>query len=266
MNLDKNKIGIITTVCNWDLYHKTKHFFPKDIQVFAIDGTNSFYGIDSMVFFMKKLKKKDIDWLIMADEDVVFTRPERVFNLINFLAENEYTVSGMSEADRFENWSKHPYVVNTYFCILHLKKIYGFYNEKEMLENQYILADEFSNKKPWMPEYPHKINSLAESYYCFFLWLLRKGEKTKFLSISRPSQDPLTTIVKDHTGKELLFHSWYARFYGKDSFHTDRINDLIKEGKFNNENPNFKLFKNYNHDIKYFFYRSFRRIRRYFVE
>ncbi len=187
MAIDKRKIGIITTVCNWKLYNKTRHFFPKGIQIFAIDGRNSFYGINSMIFFMKKLKRSGLDWLIMADEDVVFTYPEKVFDLINYLDKNNYSVSGMSEGERFEKWNKHPYVINTFFGILHLKEIYKIYNEKEMLNNQYILENEFLEKEEWMPDYSHEINSLAESYYCFFLWLLRKGKKTKFL----PYQDHL---------------------------------------------------------------------------
>lgn len=265
MSLDKSKVAIITTVYNWDLYERTKHFFPKNIKIFAIDGTRSFYGIKSMIFFMKRLKKYNLEWLIMADEDVIFTSPEKVFDLIEYLKINDYTVAGTSEADRFENWGKHPYVINTYFGILNLKEIYKIYDEKEMLKNQYILENEFHPKNNWMPDYPHKINSLAEPYYCFFLWLLRKGKKTKFLKSSRPFEDDiLTTGVQDHDGNNILSHTWYARFYNKDDFHTKRIDKIIKQGLISGKTESYILLKNHRHNLRFFLYKYVRRFLRKF--
>lgn len=265
MSLDKSKVAIVTTVCNWDLYERTKHFFPNNIKIFAIDGTRSFYGIKSMVFFMKKLKKYNLEWLIMADEDVIFTNPEKVFDLIEYLHINDYTVSGTSEASRFENWTKHPYVINTFFGILNLKDIYKIYDEKEMLKNQYVLENEFSHKESWMPEYPHKINSLAEPYYCFFLWLLRKEKKTKFLNISRPVKDDLlTTVVHDHNGHAFLSHTWYARFYKIDNFHTFRIDKIIKQGLNNCTTENPIILIDHKHNFKFFLYKYFHRFLRKF--
>lgn len=265
MKIEKEKIAIVTTVCNWDLFERTKHFFPKNIKIFAIDGTSSFYGIKSMVFFMKKLKKHNIEWLIMADEDVIFTNPEKVFDLIEYLHTNNYTVSGTSEADRFETWSKHPYVINTFFGILNLKEIYNIYDEKEMLKNQFCIENEFSNKKNWMPNYEYPINSLAEPYYCFFLWLLRKDKKTKFLNISRPYKDDvLTTAVHDHNGDAFLSHTWYARFYKTDNFHTSRINKIILDGINDGPTENPIILINHRHEFNFFIYKYFRRFLRKF--
>lgn len=265
--VEKSKIGIITTVANWSLYEETKHFFPKGIQIFAIDGKDALYGIKSMVFFMKKLRKYNLDWLIMADEDVVFTNPERVFELINYLDKNNYTVSGMSEADRLENSSKHPYVINTFFGILNIKEIFNIYDEKEMLNNQYAIDNEFPKQVEGLPFYKYPMNSLAEPYYCFFLWLLRNGKKTKFLESYKPlKNDFLTTAIHDHCGQEILFHTWYARFYGVDTFQTNRINNVLKKGKFNIEKPQVIIFKDYFHSLKFFFYKYFRRIRRFILE
>jgi len=267
MAVDKEKIGILTTVANWNLYEKTIHFFPKNIQIFAIDGTKGKYGLKSMVFFMKKLKKYDLDWLILADEDVVFTNPEGVFSLIDYLDENNYTVSGMSEADRLESWTKHPYVINTFFGILNLKEIYKIYDEREMLSNQYAADKEFPNQLEELPPYEYPMTSLAEPYYCYFLWLLRKGKKTKFLKSSRPLKDDfLTNSILDHRGQELLYHTWYARFYGGQQFHTNRINQVVKKGKFNRENPQMIIFKDSGYNLKFFFYKYFRKVRRLIVE
>ncbi|AVR43837.1 hypothetical protein C7S20_00310 [Christiangramia fulva] len=267
MAVNKEKIAIITTVANWELYNKTKHFFPTGIRVFAIDGTSAFYGVKSMTFFMKKLKKYDLDWLVMADEDVIFENPEKIFNLIEYLDKNNYTVAGVSEADRIGEQSKHPYVINTFFGILNLREIYKIYNEKEMLANQYAIDNEFPKQVEGFRRYEHPMTSLAESYYCFFLWLRRKGKKTKFLKITRPLEnDLLTTAVHDHTNTVLLYHTWFARFYSLDTFHKKRIDKVIKKGKFNSENSKIILLKNHSHDIKFFFYKYFRRLRRFILE
>lgn len=267
MAVNKNKVGIITTVANWKLYRETQHFFPQGIQIFAIDGTSALYGLKSMIFFMKKLRRYNLDWLIMADEDVIFEEPEKIFDLIDYLDKNQYTVAGMSEADRLEKETKHPYVINTFFGVLNLKEIYEIYNEKEMLANQYALPNEFPREVEENIFYEHPMTSLAESYYCFFLWLKRKGKKTKFLRSSRPLKDDfLTTALHDHYGQILLYHTWFARFYAEDSFHTNRINRVLSRGKFNIQNPNVVIFKNHRHNVKFFFYKYFRRLRRLILE
>jgi len=81
VNIEKDKIAIVTTVGNFDLYNRTINFFPTGIKIYMVDGTKGFYGIRSLLFFIEKLKNSGIDWLIMADEDVVFKKPEYVFDL-----------------------------------------------------------------------------------------------------------------------------------------------------------------------------------------
>ena len=72
--IDKNKIAILTTVANFELYSHTSRYFPKDIKKYVIDGTNGMHGIHSIIYIMHKLKNEAIDWLIMADEDVIFVQ------------------------------------------------------------------------------------------------------------------------------------------------------------------------------------------------
>lgn len=262
--MNKNKIAIATTVANLDLYNKTKLFFPQDIDVYAIDGAKNFFGIHSLLFCLNRLRKKDLDWLILADEDVIFTHPEKVFPLIEYLEKHNYTVAGMSEGDRMESESKHPYVINTFFAILNLSDIYKIYDEKVVLENQFIIENEFSSKKDWMPDYPYEINSLAESYYCFFLWLLRNGRKTKFLKASRPDDDYLSTIIYDHNDEAILLHTWYARYYRVDPEQTKRINKAVDLGYKNSESREVTFLRSYKHHLKFYLYKYWRKLRRHF--
>lgn len=242
MEVDKSKVGVITTVSNWGLYKKTLPFFPSGIQVFAIDGTKGFYGINSIKYFMKKLKNYHLDWLIMADEDVIFTNPEGVFNLIDYIRKNNYVAAGMRDGGVLRWRDKNPYLLNTFFVILNFREILGIYNEQEMLENQYILQNEFQ-KNLKLPYNNYQVDSLFESYYCFFLWLLRRNKRIFYLKGNNPYANE-STLVLDHNGQELLYHSWYARLYNKDNYHTERINYLLEKGIENREDLYYTVFRN----------------------
>ena len=258
MNVDKKKVGIITTVSNWDLYNKSLPFFPSDIKLFAIDGTKGFYGINSIRFFMKKLKKYDLDWLIMADEDVIFTNPENVFDLIGFMEKEGYAASGMRDGGVLKWRDKNPYLLNTFFTILNLKEIFPIYDEGEMMSNQYILENEFQEDLV-LPFKNYQKDSLFESYYCFFLWLLRKGKKIYYLKGLNPFPNE-TTLVLDHKERELLYHSWYARLYNQNEYHTERINFILKKGRLNRNDLKPIVFKNHSFHLKKFIRKQLGRI------
>ncbi|MGW1455077.1 hypothetical protein ACWBC2_08805 [Salegentibacter agarivorans] len=262
----KNKIGLITTVSNWELYEKTKPFFPEDIKHFTIDGTQGFYGIKSISFFLKKLRKYDLDWLIMADEDVIFNQPKNVFDLIAYLKVKNYTVCGMRDGGALHWRNKNPYMINHFFAVLNLKDIYSIYEEKEMMQNQYIKKNEFPGLLNDLKFQNYDSNSLFEPYYRFYLWLLRNGKKIKYLEASNPLVDDYaTTLLYDHNGKELLYHTWYARFYGKDSDQTKRIDGVISRFKPNYEKkivPDAILLENKWYFFKFKIYRLIRRMKR----
>ena len=246
--MDLDKVGIVTTVSNWDLYNETINFFPPGIRTFAIDGTKGFFGLNSMLFSLEKLKKYNIDWLIMADEDVIFTNHEGIFDLIDYLEKNNYIACGMRDGGVLSWRDQNPYLLNTFFTILNLNEIYKIYNEKEVLDNQYIKKGEFEQKLDFLP-YNYQVNSLFEPYYCFFLWLLRKEKKIKYLDGYNPEPNE-TTIVLNHLGKEILYHTWYARLYKKDEVHTKRIENVLSKGKLNFPPPEPVVFINYTFHIK----------------
>ena len=62
--MDKSKIAILTTLINQDLYIKSAQLFPSDIKKYVIDGSNNMFGIDSILFMMKKLRTFNIQVLI----------------------------------------------------------------------------------------------------------------------------------------------------------------------------------------------------------
>ncbi|MDD5152039.1 MAG: hypothetical protein PHC28_16425, partial [Flavobacterium sp.] len=87
MMIDKSKIAILSTVASKELYAKTASLFPKEIDKYVIDGTNGMYGLDSIDYMFRKVKNKNYEWLIMADEDVFFYKADLVFDVITKMIE-----------------------------------------------------------------------------------------------------------------------------------------------------------------------------------
>ncbi|MFD1095239.1 hypothetical protein [Salegentibacter chungangensis] len=235
-----NRTAIITTVANFELYNRTSNLFPENIRTYVIDGRNGMHGLDSIFYMFKKLEDKGIDWLIMADEDVVFENSESVFSLIEFMKANNYSVCGVRDGGVIKHRNKNPYAINTFFSILNFKKISDFFNAKKISENQYIQINEFSDSLKHLQFEFDKV-SLYEPYYCFYFWLRRKGEHFLFLN-SRTftkEDEKISNEVFHPDGTPLLIHTWFARSYGKNEKHTLRINRILDsiDTKSNFKNP-----------------------------
>ena len=247
-NNKKQNIGILTTVNNLSLYKKTLDFFPIDLKTYAIDGSDGLFGLNSFKFMFKKLKKEKLKWLILADEDVIFVNPNSVLSIIKLLEKNNEDVCGVRDGGILSWRDKNPFLINPFFCILNLEKIYSIYNETAFLKNQYIIENEFDDDLSGLP-FKYTLDSLFEDYYCFFLWLRRNNFKFHFLNAQDNNfeNDLETTTVFDTNNNVLLYHTWYARTYGHNEWHTKRIDSVIKEGKTIKEysNRNIIWFKNY---------------------
>jgi len=172
-------IAILTTVISFELYNKTSSLFPEEIRTYVIDGTNGMHGINSIKFMMKKLKNSGIKWLILVDEDVIFIKPNLIFSIIEEMEEKNITVCGVRDGGEIANRKQNPYVINTFFSIINFGEIQNIYDEKEVLKNQYILENEFDDDIESL-QFDFNKMVLYEPYYCFFLWLRRKGKKFFF--------------------------------------------------------------------------------------
>lgn len=112
----KNKrIALLTTVINWDLYKRSSVYFPDSTERYVIDGTNGMYGIESIFFMMKKLKNNSIDWLVMADEDVLFINPEGIHSIIDKMEKENFLVCGARDGGAMELRNHNPNSINTFF-------------------------------------------------------------------------------------------------------------------------------------------------------
>ncbi|WP_035678961.1 hypothetical protein [Flavobacterium limnosediminis] len=239
MMYDKSKIVILTTVINWDLYKKSSQYFPAGIQKYVIDGREGMFGIDSIYFMMEKFEALDVDWLIMADEDVLFLYPEGIYKTMDYMLENNFILSGVRDGGDIPNRTYSPYLINTFFSIVNLKKLKSIWNKVEVKKNHYILENEFEEDYAKMGE-KYDVMSLYEPYYCFYFWLRRKGEKILFLESEAPFEDKITTLAYTPDNKKLFYHTWYARSYGNNKKHTvriDKVFDLLTFHPSNYEEP-----------------------------
>ncbi len=225
----KNNCAIISTVANFELYAKTSFLFPNNIPRYVVDGSNGMYSINAIHYMFKILRKKNIEWLIMADEDVIFKEPEKIFELINFMQEHNYQVAGVREGGVISHKKFNPFTINTFFSIIHFSEIEKIYNKKEINKNQYVRPEEFNDDLSMLKK-EYDVTSLYEPYYCFYLWLKRKGFNFLYLDADCPiAGDELTTAVYSPMGDLLLYHTWYARAYNNSEKHTKRINNVLKD-------------------------------------
>ncbi|MDP3353552.1 MAG: hypothetical protein Q8S44_07420 [Flavobacteriaceae bacterium] len=225
--MDKSKIAILTTIINFDLYAKSSTFFPEGIQQYIIDGSNGMHSIHSIIYMMKKLKKFEIEWLILADEDVFFEKSELVFEVIEKMKKENYTVCGIRDGGVISHRIYNPYLINTFFTILNLKEIKLIWKSSEVLKNNIIFENEFEDDLKNLKG-NYDVNSLYEPYYCFYLWLRRNGKKFLFLESDQPLADDNITNAVYFNNDLIFYHSWYARSYGENKMHTDRINEVMK--------------------------------------
>ncbi len=223
------KIAILSTVVNFDLYQKSAPLFPKDIPKYVIDGRNGMHAMDSICYMFKKLKDQNIDWLIMADEDVLFINPELIFPIIDRMEQQGYTICGVRDGGVIPHRVQNPFAINTFFSIVNFKEVLSIWNQSEVLKHQYIVKDEFKDDLNSLTG-DYSKESLFEPYYRFYFWLRRKNKKFLFLDASVPFDvDAVTNLVVDDLGNDMLYHTWYARSYGNNEKHTKRIDDIINK-------------------------------------
>lgn len=248
--MDSSNIAILSTVINKELYKKSSQLFPQNIQKYVIDGTYGMHGLDSIFYMMKKLKGKEIDWLIMSDEDVLFENSDMVFELIHKMKIENYTVCGVRDGGLISHRKENPYVINTFFSILNFREIELIWDENEVLKNNYTIDNEFDDDLRSLKGI-FDIKSTYEPYYCFYFWLRRNKKEFLFLDTDQPLIDDEISNAVYYQNKVLLYHTWYARSYGINEKHTKRINKILNKINFEDIETSIPiLFKDHTFFIK----------------
>ena len=222
--MSKSNIAILTTVANFELYGISSKLFPKDIKKYVIDGRNGMHGIHSIYYMFKKLSNKNIDWLILADEDVIFKDSNVVFSIIDNMEKKQISVCGVRDGGVIAHRPYNPFMVNTFFTILNFKEILKIWNKNEVKKQQFILPSEFKIDETKLNGL-FDIDSIYEPYYCFFLWLKRNEKNFLYLDAHMLDDGISNSIIFNN--KEFAYHTWYARSYNVNKKHTNRINAVL---------------------------------------
>lgn len=247
-----NRLAIVTTVSNWRLYRKALKTFPTEIDKIAIDGTKGLYGLSSILFTLKKMRKTSYDWIIFADEDVFFNKNINFYCIIKFMISNNYVVSGVRDGGAINHRKYNPYAINSFFFILNYKIIKNKISESDIINTKYLNSKNL-NLDNLNLNLEYNLNSFYEPYYSFFFWLLNMGLKINYLNLINNyfKNDKYSTVVIDSNNKKLLVHTWFAREYGKSSIQTNRIDKIFDVfSNLKNENT-FVVWKDYKSTLKF---------------
>lgn len=225
------KVAILTTVLNMDLYKVTVKTFPAYIDKYYFSGKFGIYGLDSIQMAQKLTNSYGYDYVVLVDEDFIFKDHAVFKNLLNFIKQHEVDVCGVRDGGSINHRLQNPHAVNTFFTILSNKAIESIEFHK-LHTHQYIKKGEFSLGRNDL-KYNYDEMSLFEPYYCYFFYCLRKNFKFEYLA-ANSYKDDISSVVL-FKNKEIGIHTWYARFYKKDRFHTDRIDNIMEAMNFQNE-------------------------------
>lgn len=180
-------------------------------------------------YIFKILEDSTCDIAINIDEDAFVINNKAILSLINYIISNNIACCGMPDGGMVKIRSLNPIVVNPMFCIFNLKEIRQNYNQQEIANFNYS-----KHKDSLIERYPKELLNFNnnrfdlnnyEPYYPFFLWLASK-HKILYLKAFTHS-DKISTCLLNHEGTPILIHSWYSREYDMDTYHTNRINNLI---------------------------------------
>jgi len=217
INLHDYKVKIVTRSMCDDLYHisQSSIFLPFErirLELKTAEG------------YLYEILQSDADYIINIDEDAFIIDNCILEELVEYCIINEIDVCGFPDGGVLPIRMHNPLVANPFFNIFHTKKIKNYFSYR-------VIHSYCEHKKEYEKNTPfHLIRSpysydCFEPYYPFFIWL-SQNFIVLYLN-GETHEDGISTILKDHNGNPFLIHTWYAREYRKNEYHTNRINRII---------------------------------------
>jgi len=176
--------------------------------------------------YLFDLLQFDADYIINIDEDAIIIDNCKLAELIKYCIFENIDVCGLPDGGVLPIRTHNPLVVNPFFNIFHIKKIRSDFS-LQVLETYRVHKKEFEMKTPLHLIRSPYIYDDYEPYYPFFVWL-SQNYNVLYLK-GETHQDGISTILNDHHNQPFLIHTWYSRDYGKNGYHTRRINRIIQE-------------------------------------
>lgn len=238
------KIAVVVTVQNFKLFKKTKNSIPPGIDLFVVDGRYGFYALNALELVFSSDQIAKYDWIIMADEDVIFIDFDAILELIHRMKNNDHQLAGVSDGSALEFRKGDPTIPNLFFCVFNNFKIRSiFKGEQQFLEYHKFKLYQSVKKRKYKTS---RINKMTEEYYQFFNFLKINGIRIFFLNAIHDTfpQDYYTTKVLDNQNNLLIIHTWFARDYGRNMDQKQRIDRVLFNHAFEIKNRKYLKLNN----------------------
>ncbi len=187
-------------------------------------------------YFYKIVADRECDIAINIDEDAFITDIDIVLDLAGYVVENNYSNAGCPDCGPACPRNSNPIVTNPFFNILNLELIRTLYGDiKEIKKFNYEKVKESMRNNFLADQNVKQLGRLngnfdsidMEPYYPFFFFLALNS-KVLYLPAFRHN-DKWSTVLCDINKNPFCLHSWFARKYRIQKFHTLRINSLIDQ-------------------------------------
>jgi len=186
------------------------------------------------------------------DEDSFLINPDLVLKIIEYMKQNNFVYSGFLDGGQLEIRAANPVSMNPFFNVFNVKKIkekINYSNYDSIIQqstnelNSRVCKENDIFKNIDLTKLPGRYtNCFAETYYSFFYFLYcnfkfcyfdaKYFDKKLDLNPSIRDFQDLTTILS-FQGRDFVYHTWYARFYGNRPYHTERINKINQQFGYN---------------------------------
>ncbi len=216
--IDPKRIKIYTRSMNGVLYHKSMALCSLPYEKVRLLNTSA------EGYLYQLIADTEADWIVNIDEDAFVSNISALQQLIDYCIENDYVNCGMPDGGVVHLRDGNPLVTNPYLNILNTKAIREQFDIGKL------------NESPEQSRFPqtnllvgaHDFTATdVEPYYPLFIWMSNHFKTLYLKATNHP--DGESTVLYNHLGEEVLIHTWYSRFYNRDSFHTRRIDNAFKE-------------------------------------
>ena len=216
-----------------------------DANVIPIDAS------PALQYFMSALTIDwgNIKWLVHLDEDAFLFDLKRLYDLIDYMEDNNFDVAGIPDGGVIEMRGNNPLSINPFFSIFRYDKIRKILHQPPSLsfECDDLIEDNLSSHL-FKKGLSYNSHGTSESYYPLFFKLLREGCKFLYLDGLLCKEDNLSTYILDMEKEPFLVHTWFARRYNSEikglsypkfdttlacseEFNSQRINAIFEKHK-----------------------------------
>jgi hypothetical protein len=136
----------------------------------------------------------DHDFTVGMDEDVFILNPQELWKTIDYMQRNGYAYAGMPESGVSSIRLHDPKYTNSFFTIQNMELIRPYQDELSKVDKM-------------------KYATRGEMYWSIYEFLDSKGLKRLELKGNDHPDDHITTVIKGVGGKDMLYHTWFARLW-----------------------------------------------------